>query len=77
MNTTQHILQDPTRRLRCAALALVAVLAVALWAITLGGDSSQTAATLGATVAVTAAATVRRGSCRPAFLARGRHLPGR
>ena len=76
----QHFLQSPTRRVwTCAIFTVVAVVAVALWASTMDGDSSQTAAMLGATIAATTAtvsATGRR-SCRPAFLSRGRRHTGR
>ena len=70
---TQQLLKAPTRRLWiCAAFALVAVATVALWAANMDGDATQTAAMLGATIAVTAAATSGRASCRPAFPFRGR-----
>ena len=73
---TQYISELSTRRVwACAVLTVVAVVTVALWAWTMDGDSSQTAAMLGATIAVTAAAASGRGSRRPAFLSRsGRSL---
>ena len=76
----QHFLQFPTRRVwTCAVLTVVAVVAVALWASTMDGDSSQTAAMLGATIAATTAAVSAPGrrSCRPALLSRGRRHPER
>ena len=75
----QHFLQSPTRRVwTCAVLTVVAVVTVALWAWTMDGDSGQTAAMLGATIAATTAAASATGqrSCRPAFLSRGRRHPG-
>ncbi len=76
----QFFLQVPARRAwTCAVVTVLAVVAVGLWASTMDGDSSQTAAMLGATIAVTTAAASATGrrSCRPAFLSRGRRHPGR
>ena len=76
----QHFLQSPTRRVwTCAIFTVIAVVSVALWASTMDGDSSQTAAMLGATIAATTAAASATGrrSCRPAFLSRGRRHAGR
>ena len=76
----QHFLQSPTRRVwTCAIFTVVAVVTVALWASTMDGDSGQTAAMLGATIATATAAASATGrrSCRPAFLSRGRRHPGR
>ena len=73
MKLIEHLLRTPTHRIwACAGLTLVAVVTVQLWATTMDGDPSQTAATLGATIAVTAAAASGRSSCRPAFLSRSR-----
>ena len=75
----QHFLQSPTRRvLTCAVLTVVSVVTVVLWAWTMDGDSSQTAAMLGAAIAATTAAASATGRrlCRPAFLSRGRRHPG-
>jgi NhaP-type Na+/H+ or K+/H+ antiporter len=75
----EHFPQVPTRRVwACVALTVVAVVTVALWAWTMDGDSSQTAAMLGATIAATTAAASATGrrSCRPAILSRGRRHPG-
>ena len=77
---TQHFLQVPTRRVwACAVFTLVAVLSVALWAWTMDGDSGQTAAMLGATIAASTAAASATGrrSCLPASLSRRRRHPGR
>ncbi len=73
MNIFQLLRQASTRRLvACAAFTLLAVAVVALWAANMSGDASQTAATLGASIAVTVAATSGRRSCRPALLTRSR-----
>ncbi len=60
-------------------LTVVAVVTVVLWAWTMDGDSGQTAAMLGATIAATTAAVSAPGrrSCRPAFLSRGPRHPER
>lgn len=78
MKLIEHLLRAPDRRVwACAALTLAAVVTVLAWAATMDGDSSQTAAMLGATIAVTAAAASGRRPCRPAFLSRSRRSPTR
>ena len=73
MKLIENLLRAPNHRVgACAALTLVAVVTVLVWAATMDADSSQTAAMLGATIAVTAAAASGRSSCRPAFLSRRR-----
>lgn len=73
MHTSRPLRKLPARPLvACAALTVVAVAVVALWAAYLSDGSGQTAATLGAAIAVTVAATSGRRSCRPAFLTRSR-----
>ena len=73
MNILQQLRQASTRRLvTCAAFTLIAVAVVAVWAAHMSGDTSQTAAMLGASIAVTAAATSGRRSCRPVSLTRSR-----
>lgn len=71
MNTFLKLLQGPTRRVwACAAVTLVAIVTVSGWVARMDGDTSQIAAMLGATIAVTAASVGRR-SCRSALLSRG------
>jgi hypothetical protein len=78
MNTMQQSLPAPTRRTWvCAILTLITVATVAFWATRMDGESSQIAAMLGASIAVTAAAASGRGSCRPAFSTRGRRSADR
>ena len=74
MKLIEHLLRAPNHRVwACAALTLVAVVTVLVWATNMDGDSSQTAAMLGATIAVTAATSASGPrSCRPAFLSRRR-----
>ena len=73
MNVFQELRKASTRRLvACAAFALTVVAVLALWAAHMSGDTSQTAAMLGASIAVVAAATSGRRSCRPALLTRSR-----
>ena len=80
MKFLEYLVRAPIHRAwACAALTLVAVIAVLVWATTMDGDSGQTAAMLGATIAATTAAASATGrrSCRPAFLSRGPRHPGR
>lgn len=73
MNKFQQLLQPPTHRIwACAVLTVVAVATVTFWVSRMDGESSQIAALLGGSIAVTAAAASGRRSRRPAFLARGR-----
>lgn len=73
MITKHQLLHASTRRVwTCGILAVVAVLTVAVWAAHMDGDTSQTAAMLGATIAVTVAATSGRPSCRSVVWTRGR-----
>ena len=77
MNMIQRLMHLPTRRVwSCAVFTLVVVATVAVWAGHTSGDRSQTAAMLGATIAVTAAAA-GRGSCRPALMQRSRRTSRR
>ena len=78
MKLIENLLRAPHHRVwACAALTLVAVVTVLVWTTTMDGDSSQTAAMLGATIAVTAAAASGRRSCRPALRSRSRRTPRR
>ena len=80
MNVFHQLRQASARKLSaCASLTLAAVVLVALWAAQMSGDSSQTAAMLGATIAATTAAVSAPGrrSCRLALLSRGRRHPER
>ena len=78
MNTMHQLLGASTRRVWiCGIFAVVAALTVVVWVALMDGDSSQTAAMLGATIAVTVAAASGRQSCRPAFWTRGRRPSGR
>ncbi len=73
MNILEQLRQTSTLRIvACVAFTLVAVAVVAVWAAHMSGDTSQTAAMLGASIAVTAAAASGRRSCRPASSTRGR-----